>query len=159
MLKKGETYHHIKHVRCVTFRSLGSKALGAYNQYYIFHCHLHSYCKWLVSKIITGCIRNLGFAILLFVLGGPFFALHHLMLMVPQWQKVLAPHLPFLIFLPFLTSFHVTVVWNVQRISTCKRKCLLLKIISPLCRFQLSASRIVLLAGRERLNLVSLLLS
>lgn len=58
-------------MRRVTFRSQGSKALRAYNQYYIFHCHLHSYCKWLVSKIITGCIRNLGFAISLLVLGGP----------------------------------------------------------------------------------------
>ena len=58
----------------MTFRSQGSKALRAYNQYYIFHCHLHSYCKWLVSKIITGCIRNLGFAISLPVLGGPVCA-------------------------------------------------------------------------------------
>lgn len=58
------------HVRRVTFRSQGSKALRAYNQYYIFHCHLHSYCKWLVSKIITGCIRNLGFAISLPALEG-----------------------------------------------------------------------------------------
>lgn len=55
----------------MTFRSQGSKALRAYNQYYIFHCHLHSYCKWLVSKIITGCIRNLGFAISALVLEGP----------------------------------------------------------------------------------------
>lgn len=54
----------------MTFRSQGSKALRAYNQYYIFHCHLHSYCKWLVSKIITGCIKNLGFAISPPVLGG-----------------------------------------------------------------------------------------
>lgn len=62
---------HPTYVRRVTFRSQGSKALRAYNQYYIFHCHLHSYCKWLVSKIITGCIRNLGFAISPLVLGGP----------------------------------------------------------------------------------------
>lgn len=62
---------HPAYVRRVTFRSQGSKALRAYNQYYIFHCHLHSYCKWLVSKIITGCIRNLGFAISPLVLGGP----------------------------------------------------------------------------------------
>lgn len=58
-------------MRRVTFRRRGSKASRAYNQYYIFHCHLHSYCKWLVSKIITGCIRNLGFAISLLALGGP----------------------------------------------------------------------------------------
>lgn len=62
---------HPAYVRRVTFRSQGNKALRAYNQYYIFHCHLHSYCKWLVSKIITGCIRNLGFAISPLVLGGP----------------------------------------------------------------------------------------
>lgn len=62
---------HPTYVRRLTFRSQGSKALRAYNQYYIFHCHLHSYCKWLVSKTITGCIRNLGFAISLLVLGGP----------------------------------------------------------------------------------------
>lgn len=68
---KGEAYHHTQHLSRVTLRSQGSKALRAYNQYYIFHCHLHSYCKWLVSKIITGCIRNLGFAISLLVLGGP----------------------------------------------------------------------------------------
>ena len=52
-------------------RNRASEALRTYNQYYIFHRHLHSYCKWLVSKIITGCIRNLGFAISLLVLGGP----------------------------------------------------------------------------------------
>ena len=51
-------------------RNRASEALRTYNQYYIFHRHLHSYCKWLVSKIITGCIRNLGFAISLLVLGG-----------------------------------------------------------------------------------------
>lgn len=62
---------HLTYVRRVTFRRQGSKASRAHNQYYIFHCHLHSYCKWLVSKIITGCIRNLGFAISLLVLGGP----------------------------------------------------------------------------------------
>lgn len=69
--KKRNISSHPTYVRRVTFRSQGSKALRAYNQYYIFHCHLHSYCKWLVSKIITGCIRNLGFAISLLVLGGP----------------------------------------------------------------------------------------
>lgn len=62
---------HLAYVRRVTFGSQGNKALRAYNQYYIFHCHLHSYCKWLVSKIIAGCIRNLGFAILLPALRGP----------------------------------------------------------------------------------------
>lgn len=70
-IKKRNISSHPTYVRRVTFRSQGSKALRAYNQYYIFHCHLHSYCKWLVSKIITGCIRNLGFAISLLVLGGP----------------------------------------------------------------------------------------
>lgn len=69
--KRRNISSHPTYVRRVTFRSQGSKALRAYNQYYIFHCHLHSYCKWLVSKIITGCIRNLGFAISLSVLGGP----------------------------------------------------------------------------------------
>ena len=69
--RKRNISSHPTYVRRVTFRSQGSKALRAYNQYYIFHCHLHSYCKWLVSKIITGCIRNLGFAISLLVLGGP----------------------------------------------------------------------------------------
>lgn len=103
---------HQTHERRVTFRSQGSKALRAYNQYYIFHCHLHSYCKWLVSKIITGCIRNLGFAILLPVLGGTPFALPPftqapVVLMTPQQQILFTPQLnsffyftilPFLIF-------------------------------------------------------------
>lgn len=69
--KQNKEKHIITSSICVTFRSQGSKALRAYNQYYIFHCHLHSYCKWLVSKIITGCIRNLGFAISPLVLEGP----------------------------------------------------------------------------------------
>lgn len=55
----------------VTFGDQGSEALRAHNQYHIFHRHLHRYCKWLVSKIITGCIRNPGFAISPLSLGGP----------------------------------------------------------------------------------------
>lgn len=90
---------HPTYVRRVTFRSQGSKALRAYNQYYIFHCHLHSYCKWLVSKIITGCIRNLGFAISPLVLGGPVSLppslQHHWVLMTPWWQTLLTPRLTF----------------------------------------------------------------
>lgn len=106
--KKRNISSHPTYVRRVTFRSQGSKALRAYNQYYIFHCHLHSYCKWLVSKIITGCIRNLGFAILPLVLGGPVslppLLQHHWVLMTPWWQTLLTPRLTFFPLCPFFMS-------------------------------------------------------
>lgn len=39
------------------------KACRVHNQYHIFHRHILGYCKWLVSEVITGWIRNLRFAI------------------------------------------------------------------------------------------------
>lgn len=138
------------YVRRVTFRSQGSKALRAYNQYYIFHCHLHSYCKWLVSKIITGCIKNLGFAISPPVLGGlrlspsvapaplgvndaavadtshtdaDFFFLS----LSPVPPSVPHPTLPLC---TFFISLLLTVLW--KRKWVCVRKRLLPEMISPL---------------------------
>lgn len=112
----------------MTFRSQGSKALRAYNQYYIFHCHLHSYCKWLVSKIITGCIRNLGFAILLPVLGGTPFALPPftqapVVLMTPQQQILFTPQLnSSFFFFYFLTISYLFTCESCKKM--CKRKML-----------------------------------
>lgn len=140
----------------MTFRSQGSKALRAYNQYYIFHCHLHSYCKWLVSKIITGCIRNLGFAILLPVLGGPPFALPPFtqapgVLMTLQQQILFTPQMTsfFFTFLPFYICYLLVV--SIVR-KCVKEKCSPPELISLVCRFQHEHRSILLLAGHERLD-------
>lgn len=160
--KKRNISSHPTYVRRVTFRSQGSKALRAYNQYYIFHCHLHSYCKWLVSKIITGCIRNLGFAISLLVLGGPVCSpsLTPAPLGVNDAAVADTSHTT----TTFLPSAHSLSLyswqfWELRGKCVCVRKRLVLEMISPLCMFRRSASNIVLLAGLERLNLFSLLLS
>lgn len=149
-------------MRRVTFRSQGSKALRAYNQYYIFHCHLHSYCKWLVSKIITGCIRNLGFAISLLVLGGPVCSpsLTSAPLGVNDAMVADTSHTTADFFFPSAHSLSLllTVLRSAGK-HVCVRKRLVLEMISSLCVFRCSASNIVLLAGLERLNLFSLLLS
>lgn len=150
-------------MRRLTFRSQGSKALRAYNQYYIFHCHLHSYCKWLVSKIITGCIRNLGFAISLLVLGGPVCSpsLTPAPLGVNDAVVADTSHTTADFFPPPAHSLSLD-FWQfceLQGKCVCVRKRLVLEMIGSLCVCLCSASNKVLLAGLERLHLFSLLLS
>lgn len=123
--KKRNISSHPTYVRRVTFRSQGSKALRAYNQYYIFHCHLHSYCKWLVSKIITGCIRNLGFAISLLVLGGPVCSpsLTPAPLGVNDAAVADTSHTTadFSSFCPFFISLLLTVLRTAGKMCMCKK--------------------------------------
>lgn len=163
--RKRNISSHPTYVRRVTFRSQGSKALRAYNQYYIFHCHLHSYCKWLVSKIITGCIRNLGFAISLLVLGGPVCSpsLTPAPLGVNDAVVADTSHTMADFFFSPLPAHSLSLYswqfWELQGKCVCVRERLVLEMISPLCVFRCSPSNIVLLAGLQRLNLFSLLLS
>lgn len=152
--RKRNTSSHLAYVRRVTFRSQGSKALRAYNQYYIFHCHLHSYCKWLVSKIITGCIRNLGFAISLLVLGGPVCSPSLTLAplgvndaMVADTSHTIADFFPLC---PFFILLLLTVLWTAGKMCVCVRKRPEVETISPLCKFWCSASCMPLIGGLEK---------
>lgn len=159
--KKRNISAHPTYVRRVTFRSQGSKALRAYNQYYIFHCHLHSYCKWLVSKIITGCIRNLGFAISLLVLRGPVcspsltpapLGVNDAMVADTSYTKA-----DFFFFVVSFFSSSSPIFYlftcdsSAGKMRMCKK--------THSARDDYPVTLAVLLAGVERLNLSSLLLS
>lgn len=139
-------------MRRVTFRSQGSKALRACNQYYIFHCHLHSYCKWLVSKIITGCIRNLGFAISLLVLGGPVCSPSLTPAKLGVNDAVVADTSHTRADFPSLQPILCLFTWdnseNLRGKCVCVRNRFVLETISPLCVFRCSASNISSIISR-----------